>query len=190
MTLERPANTHGHHGRWRTLPSVTESRQPLPPWNAPAAEGPVHATIAVPGSKSITNRALLLAAMADGPSTITGWLRARDSELMIHGLTRMGLADVTRDVRGRLRVEPQSRHDVVADVDCGLAGTVMRFLPPATARVDGKVRFDGDPRARQRPMGPLLDALRIAGQVLTNLVLRADSDLASTACPGLVVPET
>lgn len=159
---------------------MTESRQPLPPWNAPAAEGPVHATIAVPGSKSITNRALLLAAMADGPSTITGWLRARDSELMIHGLTRMGLADVTRDVRGRLRVEPQSRHDVVADVDCGLAGTVMRFLPPATARVDGKVRFDGDPRARQRPMGPLLDALRTLGFAVTEGADRLPFTIAGT----------
>lgn len=131
------------------------------PWLAPTAAGPVQATVAVPGSKSITNRALVLAALSDGGGTLTGALRSRDSDLMIGALRALGL---TVHVEGTtVRVEPHRGLAGPATVDCGLAGTVMRFVPPAAAIADGQVRFDGDPRARERPMGTVLGALRALG---------------------------
>ena len=129
-------------------------------WAAPVADGPVSGTVAVPGSKSLTNRALILAAQATGPSTLVAPLRSRDSALMAAGLRALGVgvdegpADWT--VRpGELRGP--------AHIDCGLAGTVMRFLPPLAATAAGELTFDGDPHARQRPMGTVLDALRALG---------------------------
>jgi 3-phosphoshikimate 1-carboxyvinyltransferase len=121
----------------------------------------VYATVAVPGSKSQTNRALVLAALADGPSTTSGALRSRDTDLMIGALRTLGLSvdasdsDVT--VAGRIDPGPD------ATVDCGLAGTVLRFVPPLAALGDAAVRFDGDEQARSRPIAPLLDALRTLG---------------------------
>jgi 3-phosphoshikimate 1-carboxyvinyltransferase len=120
----------------------------------------VRARVSVPGSKSLTNRALVLAALADGPSTITGALKARDTKLMVGGLRALGVgiqADGTT-----YRVTPTSLAGP-AHVDCGLAGTVMRFLPVVAGLALGDVRFDGDPRARVRPMGSLLDALEQVG---------------------------
>ncbi len=120
----------------------------------------MRATVVVPGSKSQTNRAVLLAALADGPSTITGALKARDTKLMIAGLRAMG-ASVS--AKGELwRVEPGPLSGP-AHVDCGLAGTVMRFLPPVAGLAAGDIRFDGDPRARMRPMGSILTALETLG---------------------------
>jgi 3-phosphoshikimate 1-carboxyvinyltransferase len=131
------------------------------PWPAPTANGPVRATVTVPGSKSITNRALVLAALSEGGGTLTGALRSRDSDLMIGALRALRL---TVHVEGTtVRVEPHRGLSGPARVDCGLAGTVMRFVPPAAALADGEVRFDGDPRARERPMGTVLDALRALG---------------------------
>ena len=131
------------------------------PWAAPTADTPIDATVAVPGSKSITNRALLLAALADGPSVLRRPLRSRDSRLMADALRALG---TTVDERpdGTWLVTPASLRGP-AVVDCGLAGTVMRFVPPAAAVADGEVRFDGDPRARERPMGTVLGALRALG---------------------------
>jgi 3-phosphoshikimate 1-carboxyvinyltransferase len=124
------------------------------------ADGPVRATVAVPGSKSQTNRALVLAALADGPSMITGGLKARDTKLMAAGLGAMGTAV---SLEGRTwHVEPGELRGP-AHVDCGLAGTVMRFLPVAAGLARGDIRFDGDPRARMRPMGPMLSALEALG---------------------------
>ncbi|GAB3458964.1 3-phosphoshikimate 1-carboxyvinyltransferase [Actinophytocola sediminis] len=134
------------------------------PWPAPTATGPVHATVAVPGSKSITNRALVLAALSDGGGTLTGALRSRDSDLMIGALRALGLT-VTVDGT-TVRVAPHWGLSGPAEVDCGLAGTVMRFVPPAAVLADGEVRFDGDPRARQRPMGTVLGALRGLGATI------------------------
>jgi len=131
------------------------------PWQAPAATGPVTATVPVPGSKSITNRALLLAALSTAGGTLTGALRSRDTELMVAALRALGVP-VTSDGDGVV-VDPNDRLSGPAEVDCGLAGTVMRFVPPAAALADGDIRFDGDPRARQRPMGTVLDALRALG---------------------------
>ncbi|OMC50127.1 3-phosphoshikimate 1-carboxyvinyltransferase [Mycobacterium sp. IS-1264] len=134
-------------------------------WTAPEATAPVHATVTVPGSKSQTNRALLLAGLAaaqnQGSSTIGGALRSRDTDLMIGALRTLGLS-VEGDgseltVGGRIAPGPGAR------VDCGLAGTVLRFVPPLAALADSPVDFDGDEQARVRPITPLLDALRGLG---------------------------
>lgn len=114
----------------------------------------------------MTARALVLAALSVGPSTIRHPLRARDTELMAHGLRAMGvLLSTTDDDLWTLRPRPL-RGPV--QIDVGLAGTVMRFLPPLAALADGDVSFDGDVRARQRPMAPLLHALRGVGVRLSH----------------------
>ncbi|HLS79479.1 MAG TPA: 3-phosphoshikimate 1-carboxyvinyltransferase [Nocardia sp.] len=128
-------------------------------WPAPHVDVPVHATVTLPGSKSITNRALILAALADGPSTITGALRSRDTDLMIAGLRALG-ARIEGDGE-TLTVTPAPLGG--GTVDCGLAGTVMRFLPPVAALADGRVHFDGDTQAKLRPLRTILDALRSLG---------------------------
>jgi 3-phosphoshikimate 1-carboxyvinyltransferase len=131
------------------------------PWAAPVAGGPIRATVRVDGSKSLTNRALLLAALADGPSTIRRPLRSRDTKLMASALRSLG-AGITDGLDGDWLVTPAALRGP-ARVDCGLAGTVMRFVPPAAALAAGDVRFDGDARARERPMTTMLDALRSLG---------------------------
>lgn len=131
------------------------------PWSAPHANGPIDATVAIPGSKSLTNRYLVLAALAAGPSVLTGALRSRDTTLMAVALGALG-ADIANETTSDWRVTPGPLRGAVA-ISCGLAGTVMRFLPPIAALADGPVSFAGDPQAHQRPMGPLLDALRALG---------------------------
>ncbi len=110
----------------------------------------------------MTNRALLLAAIADGPSTITGALRARDTVLMGKALTSLGVRIDGLTAGSEIRVTPAPLVGP-AHVDCGLAGTVMRFVPPVAALARGDVRFDGDPRARVRPMGGVIEALESLG---------------------------
>ncbi|WP_330185340.1 3-phosphoshikimate 1-carboxyvinyltransferase [Nocardia sp. NBC_01503] len=129
-------------------------------WPAPHVRTPVHASVTLPGSKSITNRALILAALADGPSTLTGALRSRDTNLMIDALRAMG-TDIEGD-GDTLTVTPPKEF-TSAMVDCGLAGTVMRFLPSVAALATGDVAFDGDDQARVRPLDTILDALRGLG---------------------------
>jgi 3-phosphoshikimate 1-carboxyvinyltransferase len=129
-------------------------------WPAPTAYGPVSAEVVLPGSKSVTNRALLLAALGDGPSRVRAPLRARDTVLMATALTALGV-DVADD--GTDWVVTPAALRGPASVDCGLAGTVMRFVPPVAALATGPVRLDGDPRARERPMGALVAALRRLG---------------------------
>jgi len=131
-------------------------------WTAPTALGRIAATVRLPGSKSLTNRALVLAALSETPTRITAPLRARDTDLMIGALRALGVG--IADEPGGLLVTPGPLSG--ADVECGLAGTVMRFVPPLAALATGVSRFDGDPHARSRPMRPLLDALRGAGAVL------------------------
>jgi 3-phosphoshikimate 1-carboxyvinyltransferase len=126
------------------------------------ARGPVRATVTVPGSKSITNRALLLAALAGTGSSIRGALRSRDTDLMVGALGALGVP-ISCAPTGELDVAAHSGLRGGATVDCGLAGTVMRFVPPLAALADGPVRFDGDERARQRPMSAVLAALRALG---------------------------
>ena len=133
-----------------------------PPWPAPLARGPVRATVTVPGSKSITNRALLLAALAGTGGTLRGALRSRDTDLMVGALGAMGVP-ISRTPTGELDVAAHRGLRGGATVDCGLAGTVMRFVPPLAALADGPVRFDGDEQARQRPMSAVLAALRTLG---------------------------
>jgi 3-phosphoshikimate 1-carboxyvinyltransferase len=134
-------------------------------WLAPVHRTPVRATVSIPGSKSITNRALVLAALADGPSILRTPLRSRDTNLMVAALRALG-AEITDDGADWL-VTPSTLRGP-ADVDCGLAGTVMRFVPPAASIADGEIRFDGDEYARERPMGTILDALRGLGAEVTG----------------------
>lgn len=156
-------------------------------WSAPAASDPVHAQVQVPGSKSLTARYLVLAAIAglgrssasDSPSAsvLHHPLVSRDSELMLAALAQLGVT-VDRgqdDAQWSLTAPDRFRGGV--DIECGLAGTVMRFVPPLAALADGPVRFDGDPAARTRPLGPVLGALR-------DLGVRVD------AAPGNVLPAT
>lgn len=131
------------------------------PWVAPHASGPARGTVAVPGSKSVTNRALLLAALSGGPATVSGAPETRDTALMVGALHVLGVP-VHIELE-RVEVGPHDGFRGGGIVDCGLAGTVMRFVPPAAALATGPVRFDGDPRARERPMGTVLDALRALG---------------------------
>jgi len=139
---------------------ATVTAQPRP-WTAPTASGPVTATVRLPGSKSMTARALVLAALAAEPSVIERPLRARDTELMAAGLRALGVRVDSGDDE-RWPVEPGPLRGP-ARVDVGLAGTIMRFLPPAAALAEGTVEFDGDPHARNRPLRPILDALRSLG---------------------------
>ena len=136
------------------------------PWPAPLAAFPVDATVEVPGSKSITARALYLAAVADSPSLIRGALDARDTRLFAAALEVMG-ARVEDEGAGVLRVTPMSLPPRGGRIECGLAGTVMRFLPPLAALSPEETLFDGDEQAYARPLGPLLDALVRMGATVT-----------------------
>lgn len=135
------------------------------PWAAPTAAAPVEATVPLPGSKSLTNRLLVLAALAEGPSRLRAPLRSRDTLLMASALRALGtgVVDAAGGPAGADWVVDPAVLRGPATVDCGLAGTVMRFLPPVAALADGPVSFDGDPGARRRPMAPLLNALRDLG---------------------------
>lgn len=133
-------------------------------WPAPHTSTPVCATVTVPGSKSQTNRALVLSALAasnGGTSTISGALRSRDTDLMIGALSALGLrvegSATELTISGRISPAPGTC------IDCGLAGTVLRFVPPLAALGATVVGFDGDEQARARPIAPLLDALRSLG---------------------------
>jgi 3-phosphoshikimate 1-carboxyvinyltransferase len=149
-------------------------------WDAPVAPGPLDATVEVPGSKSLNNRYLILAALADGPVTIRGALRSRDSSLMIEALRSFGVQ--VDDAGDDWTVTPPSRLAGGGFVDCGLAGTVMRFAPPLVLLADAPVDFDGDVAARGRPMGPMIDALRELGATV--------DDAGTGALPFTVTPPT
>ena len=129
-------------------------------WPAPTATRSLDATVVVPGSKSITNRALILAAQATGPSIITAPLRSRDTDLMAAAVSALGV-QVSKSAES-WRVTPGPLKGP-ASIDCGLAGTVMRFLPPLAVTATGDVTVDGDEYARLRPMTTILDALRDLG---------------------------
>ena len=142
------------------------------PWTAPTARARLDARVQLPGSKSLTNRALLLAAIADGPSTLHRPLRSRDAAIMAAGLRTLGAG--IREVPGDgafgpdLAITPGQLAGG-GHIDCGLAGTAMRFLPIVAALADGPVSFDGDPHARKRPMEQTIAALRSLG-------VRVDAD--------------
>jgi 3-phosphoshikimate 1-carboxyvinyltransferase len=131
-------------------------------WRAPSAQGPVRATLRLPGSKSITNRALILAALSDSPSLLHGVLKARDSSLAIGALRALGCA-IEEDGTDAAITPGAPEPGSAVSIDVGNSGTVMRFLPAAAALTRATVAFDGDPRARERPVGALLTALRTLG---------------------------
>jgi 3-phosphoshikimate 1-carboxyvinyltransferase len=141
-------------------------------WHSPAAAGPVSARVRLPASKSITNRALVLAALSEGPATIANPLLARDTRLAAGALRALGteialgtqIEEEERQSRTVWRISPgQPPAGAGVSVDVGNAGTVMRFLPAVAALTPAAVHFDGDARARERPVGPILAALRELG---------------------------
>ena len=130
-------------------------------WPAPfRGRTPVHAHVTIPGSKSVTNRALILASLATSPSTIRKPLISRDSELMSAGLSALGISITGSDEAWQITPAPLRGP---ARVDVGNAGTVMRFLPPLAAFAEGDISFDGDPRSYERPLGPVIKALEELG---------------------------
>ena len=130
-------------------------------WPAPfRGRTPVHAHVTIPGSKSVTNRALILASLATTPSTIRKPLISRDSELMSAGLSALGISITGSDEAWQITPAPLRGP---ALVDVGNAGTVMRFLPPLAAFAQGDISFDGDPRSYERPLGPVIKALEELG---------------------------
>lgn len=163
------------------------SGTPLQHWDAPYASQPINATVTVPGSKSLTNRYLVLAALADGPCRLRAPLHSRDSALMIDALRQLG-ATIT-EVPGDgnfgpdLEVVPlqASASASLTRIDCGLAGTVMRFVPPLAALRNGASVFDGDPHARKRPMGTIIEALKALG-----VSVSAEDGSAASSLPFVV----
>ncbi len=153
--------------------SSSSSTDHTDPWPAPLAPGPVHATVSLPGSKSATNRALLLSALSAEPSTLFSPLMSRDTSLMAGALRALGtdvdavhnLDDTATPSNWRIQPRPWTHS---TDIDCGLAGTVMRFVPVAATLATGNVCFDGDVAARTRPMTQLLSALRQLGASLSD----------------------
>ena len=131
-------------------------------WAAPhRGNSPVSATLTIPGSKSVTNRALILAALCDSPSVLRRPLHSRDSALMIAGLKAIGVGIETAE-NGDLTITPGELYGP-AGVDVGNAGTVMRFLPPVAAMAKGIIHFDGDARSHERPLAPVIKALESLG---------------------------
>ncbi len=142
---------------------------PLAPASSEAAGK--NALVHIPGSKSLTNRYLLLAALADSPSYLRAPLHSRDSALMIEALRQLGagieLVPTDSPFGPDVKVTPlnfaQPGSAQAVSIECGLAGTVMRFVPALAVLLPGEFAFDGDPHARQRPMGPVLEGLRQLG---------------------------
>lgn len=141
------------------------------PWRAPRAEGPFSSSLILPGSKSLTNRELVLSTLASGPSLLRAPLHSQDTELMAEALRELGV--LIEDVPGDgafgsdWLVTPQELTGG-STIDCGLAGTVMRFVPLVAALALGPVAFDGVAAARKRPMRSTLNALRALGVDVTD----------------------
>jgi 3-phosphoshikimate 1-carboxyvinyltransferase len=131
---------------------------------------PIIATVRPPGSKSITNRALVCAALADGISTLTGALDSEDTRVMIAGLGQLGI-HVERSENGRTLVVHGPGGEIPAleaELFCANSGTTIRFLTALTTLGHGSFRLDGIERMRQRPIGDLLDALNQLGANATS----------------------
>jgi len=135
------------------------------PWPAPRVREPVDLVVSLPGSKSLTNRALILAAIADAPSVVRRSLRSRDTLLMARALTALGSRVDTSGPDWTVTPAPFTSD---AAIDCGLAGTVMRFVPPVAGLSTGRIDFDGDPHMRSRPIGEVLAALRGLGVAVSD----------------------
>ena len=132
-------------------------------WPAPfRGRKPISSQVSIPGSKSVTNRALILAAQATSPSIIRKPLISRDSELMSAGLVALGVGIHDEGDNQSWKITPAPLKGP-AHIDVGNAGTVMRFLPPLAALAQGEIAFDGDPRSYERPIGPVIKALEELG---------------------------
>jgi 3-phosphoshikimate 1-carboxyvinyltransferase len=132
-------------------------------WPAPfRGRKPISSQVSIPGSKSVTNRALILAAQATSPSIIRKPLISRDSELMSAGLVALGVGIQDEGDNQSWKITPAPLKGP-AHIDVGNAGTVMRFLPPLAALAQGEIAFDGDPRSYERPIGPVIKALEELG---------------------------
>ena len=132
-------------------------------WPAPfRGRKPISSKVSIPGSKSVTNRALILAAQATSPSIIRKPLISRDSELMSAGLVALGVGIHDEGDNQSWKITPAPLKGP-AHIDVGNAGTVMRFLPPLAALAQGEIAFDGDPRSYERPIGPVIKALEELG---------------------------
>ena len=132
-------------------------------WPAPfRGRKPISSQVSIPGSKSVTNRALILAAQATSPSIIRKPLISRDSELMSAGLVALGVGIHDEGDNQSWKITPAPLKGP-AHIDVGNAGTVMRFLPPLAALAKGEIAFDGDPRSYERPIGPVIKALEELG---------------------------
>ena len=140
---------------------MTYSPLAAKPWPAPVADGPIDGAVKLPGSKSLNNRELVLSALASEPTLLSGVLASRDSSLMIDALRSLG-TQIETNTDGSILVTPKP-FDRSATIDCGLAGTVMRFVPPISVLANGNVKFDGDEGARRRPMHTTIDSLRELG---------------------------
>lgn len=152
-------------------------------WSAPfrgklsESIAPIHGTITIPGSKSVTNRALILAALADSPSRLIRPLRSRDTDLMVAALRSLGVSitGVGEGVSGKRNELAEEIWDITpgplfgpASIDVGNAGTVMRFMLPVAALAKGLINFDGDARSHERPVGPLVKALEDLGVIIDH----------------------
>jgi len=133
-------------------------------WPAPTVHHAISAQVTLPGSKSLTNRELVLSALASSPTHLKKPLESRDSQLMIEALKKLG-TQINRDEYGDLVILPPTTDISLSAVtiDCGLAGTVMRFVPPMAALSHTSITFDGDEAARRRPMKTTIDSLRGLG---------------------------
>ena len=130
-------------------------------WSAPfRASKPISGAINIPGSKSVTNRALVLSALASSPSTLRRGLRSRDTDLMIKALSSLGVKIEIEEDLWKITPAPLMGP---AGIDVGNAGTVMRFLPPLASLAKGLISFDGDLRSHQRPLAPVIKALENLG---------------------------
>ncbi|MCT9002842.1 3-phosphoshikimate 1-carboxyvinyltransferase [Microbacterium memoriense] len=136
-------------------------------WDAPGSHGPLESTIALPGSKSLTNRKLVLAAIADGPSTLSAPLHSDDSARMIEALRVLGVEIEEIPGSGEfgpdLHVTPPVQFRGHTVIDCGQAGTVMRFIAPIAGLATGDVTITAHHTALHRPMGTMIKALREIG---------------------------
>lgn len=134
-------------------------------WAAPSTQNQLAATISLPGSKSLNNRELVLSALAESPTTLRDTLVSRDSTLMIEALRKLG---TKIDVSGTTVVVTPKPLFGPAAIDCGLAGTVMRFVPALASLANGQIDFDGDLAARKRPMKTTIESLRSLGVLVSG----------------------
>jgi len=139
-------------------------------WNAPSSSKELNATITIPGSKSVMNRALILAALADSPSRLIRPLHSRDTELMAKALRALGIGitETNNDSGEEVWEVTPAPLFGPASIDVGNAGTVMRFMLPIAALAKGLINFDGDPRSHERPLGPLIKALEDLGVLIDH----------------------